>query len=301
MSDQLTFLSAAPPASRSASRESASVWMTRAATSRLSTWRWLDAFAPAGFYGRTSPESCRMTAEGRWEPSSGSWGNSLRIFRRQVRDGRSIKEAAEIAGITIGEARLHAADDAKNPPSPEAYELIGTIPTPEPVRAGPGQPKESTQVPKADTPHSEDPEGDLSSLVEITAGTMRGDVRDALMAWIKARPKMWPLMSESEQREAYNSADAFGWEICKQIAQRIAAEERPTIVAKLVEYKEKEGIEAKLKLSATGENILALHLACGREVLLVASGIEEFSAEAGPPDVNPDQPIMDMGGEYDDQ
>lgn len=156
-------------------------------------------------------------------------------------------------------------------------------------------------MPKQDAPTSEDPEGDMNPLVEITAGTMRGDVRDALMAWIKARPKMWPLMSETEQRDAYNSADSFGWEICKQIAERIAAEERPTIVAKLVEYKEKDGIEAKLKLSATAENIVALHKACGLEVLLVASGIEQFSAEASPPDINPDQPIMDLGGEYENQ
>lgn len=73
---QLTFLSEEPPANPSRSRESGSDWMTRAATSRLSTWPWLNAFAPAGWSGRTSPVSCQMMKDERWEPSSGSWGNS---------------------------------------------------------------------------------------------------------------------------------------------------------------------------------------------------------------------------------
>lgn len=76
MSDQLTFLSEAPPANRSRSQESASDWTIRAATSRLNTWPWLNAFSPAGWSGRMSPASCRMIAGERWEPSSPSWGNS---------------------------------------------------------------------------------------------------------------------------------------------------------------------------------------------------------------------------------
>ncbi len=76
MSDQLTFLSEAPPAKVSASPESDLDWTIRAATSRLSFWRWLNEFAPAGSFGRMSPAFCQMMEEKRWEPSSGSWGNS---------------------------------------------------------------------------------------------------------------------------------------------------------------------------------------------------------------------------------
>jgi uncharacterized protein (UPF0335 family) len=49
----------------------------------------------------------------------------LRIFRRAIRDGSTVEDAAAEAGMSLGEARLHAADDAKNPPPPEAYELLG--------------------------------------------------------------------------------------------------------------------------------------------------------------------------------
>ncbi len=55
----------------------------------------------------------------------------LRIFRRARRDGDSIDAAAEVAGISPGEARLHAAEDDRNPPPPEAFALLGTPPAAE--------------------------------------------------------------------------------------------------------------------------------------------------------------------------
>ena len=47
------------------------------------------------------------------------------MFRRAVRDGTDIAVAAEASGIPIAEARLTIAEDAKYPPPPEAYELLG--------------------------------------------------------------------------------------------------------------------------------------------------------------------------------
>lgn len=49
----------------------------------------------------------------------------LRMFRIAMRDGASIEGASEASGIPIEEARLHAVADAKNPPPPEAFVLIG--------------------------------------------------------------------------------------------------------------------------------------------------------------------------------
>ena len=76
MSAQLTFLLAAPLAKPSPSLESERAWTIRAATSRLSFWRWLADLDLAGWSGRTSLVSCRSTADGRLAPSSGRWGNS---------------------------------------------------------------------------------------------------------------------------------------------------------------------------------------------------------------------------------
>src|SRR6266571_7726085 len=63
------------PAKPSPSQDSARDWQTRAATSRLPFLQWLSTFGPAGSYGRTSPESCRIH-QGRLVPSSEGWGSS---------------------------------------------------------------------------------------------------------------------------------------------------------------------------------------------------------------------------------
>lgn len=53
--EQLTFLSAAPPASPLVSRDCGAAWMTRVATWRLNISSWLKDAAPAGASGKMSP------------------------------------------------------------------------------------------------------------------------------------------------------------------------------------------------------------------------------------------------------
>jgi len=53
--EQLTFLSAEPPANPSQSQENASDWMTRAATLRSNMFAWLNELMLSGWSSRTSP------------------------------------------------------------------------------------------------------------------------------------------------------------------------------------------------------------------------------------------------------
>ena len=65
-----------PLASPSALQDCEKDWQIRVATSCLPLVPLLQSIAPAGWYGRTSPVSCRATEGGILEPSSGCWGNS---------------------------------------------------------------------------------------------------------------------------------------------------------------------------------------------------------------------------------
>ena len=65
-----------PHASPSALQDCEKDWQIRVATSCLPLVPLLQSIAPAGWYGRTSPVSCRATEGGILEPSSGCWGNS---------------------------------------------------------------------------------------------------------------------------------------------------------------------------------------------------------------------------------
>src|SRR5678815_5135371 len=73
---QLTFLPAAPRANPSASPGCGEAWPMPAATWPSSFFAWLNDCAPAGFFGRTSPVSCRRLTDGTLVPLSGGWQNS---------------------------------------------------------------------------------------------------------------------------------------------------------------------------------------------------------------------------------
>jgi hypothetical protein len=201
----------------------------------------------------------------------------LATYFRLRAQGVAPSAAAEQSGIGITEAQLWEEAVARG----EASFSQGEDEMPV---------ADDTTIPEAPDP-----------LVELAADTLQGDVRDALLGWFKAQPKSWPFMAEREQRDLADAADRFSESVIKQACQIIAAGERPTIVATLVEYKEKGGIEAKLKLPSKGEVVAALHEACGREVLVVTSGAEEFLGEAAPAQIDADEPKMPgIGDEYDE-
>jgi hypothetical protein len=73
---QLTFLSEEPPASPSQLLASEAAWLTAVVTWRSNIFAWLNACGPSGWYGRTSPASCRRQEDGTLVPFSGAWANS---------------------------------------------------------------------------------------------------------------------------------------------------------------------------------------------------------------------------------
>src|SRR5487761_1819484 len=76
MLEQSTFWPEAHLASLSPSPENERDWMMRVATSPLSLLDLLIDSGPYGWCGRTSPVSCRLTEDGRLEPSSACWSSS---------------------------------------------------------------------------------------------------------------------------------------------------------------------------------------------------------------------------------
>lgn len=251
----------------------------------------------------------------------------LRIFRIARREGATIEDAAARAGIGLAEARLHAADDERNPPPPEAFELLNTTQSPgtaapdiaglQTLHAGRDCSAPLTEHPASLAPRTNQNtnarmENDMTDIdddapdfelpaAKIAADTMRGDIRDVFLNWFKATPKPWDQMSEQEQRDFAAASDRAAGELIKQACKLIAAAERPSIMARLVEYKEKDGVEAKLELPSTGDVVAALHEVCGREVLLVASGEEEFQGQAADAQIDADQlAFPNLGEEYDE-
>lgn len=160
-------------------------------------------------------------------------------------------------------------------------------------------------MPKHDEPKKRASEGDEDyvPVVELAADTLRGDVRDSIMSFFTAQPKSWPFMSEAERKDFARALDRYSYELVKQACTIIATGERPSIVGVLKEYREKEGVEAKLKFPSTENVVTSLHEACGQDVLVVTSGFELFSGEQKEADeiVPPDQGKLGIGEEYQEQ
>ena len=100
---QSTFWSEEHLANLSVSQVSEADWQTSAVTWRLNILGWLNAFGPDGWFGRTSPASCRRLEDGTLVPYSGAWSNSgmgsptecltLSIAEWTALDGLSLKDA----------------------------------------------------------------------------------------------------------------------------------------------------------------------------------------------------------------
>ena len=73
---QSSFLWEVHPALPSVLRGYERDWTIRAVTWPSSIWGWLTSTGPIGWFGKTSPASCRPAKDGTLEPSSGRWANS---------------------------------------------------------------------------------------------------------------------------------------------------------------------------------------------------------------------------------
>jgi hypothetical protein len=73
---QLMFSSAELLARTSQSQDSEQEWMESVVNSQQNSLNLLAGCGPNGWFGRTSPASCRLTEDGRLEPFWESWGNS---------------------------------------------------------------------------------------------------------------------------------------------------------------------------------------------------------------------------------
>ena len=72
----LIFSSEELPASHSVSPDSVADWETTAVIWPSNIFNWLKDCAPAGWYGRTSPEYCLVVEDGTLVPLSGRWRNA---------------------------------------------------------------------------------------------------------------------------------------------------------------------------------------------------------------------------------
>lgn len=121
------------------------------------------------------------------------------------------------------------------------------------------------------------------------ADKVRGDLRDAMLGWLRSIPKPFADLSESEQRSIASAADMVACEAVRATVHCIAADERPVIVAMLEQVTIKDNYKATLTLPRSSEHAADLINAVKKDVLIVVTDADSFMGEHGPAKIDKDQ------------
>lgn len=120
--------------------------------------------------------------------------------------------------------------------------------------------------------------------------------RDHMVDLFKTRPKPWSQLSNGEQRDVAAGIENVVRGMVSQMIQAVALAGRPGIRAKFEGYADKSGdVKGSLKFfSVSDDDVLSLHRASGKVVLMVTADADEFDTPREA-DTDPDQPEMFAG------
>lgn len=145
----------------------------------------------------------------------------------------------------------------------------------------------------ADAPvTAETSEADI--MVAIAKDTLRGDLRDALLAYQKheKNPLPWHMRGEQVQRETIRKADEFAVDLIERMARIVIAGGRETVDVQLEQVVIKDGLKGVITCPATAQNRHLLGDAQGQVVTLAFVSTLPFDGQRGKPKVDKDQKVM---------
>lgn len=200
--------------------------------------------------------------------------------------------ADPIDGLAVGLAADHQAEKAKREEADADLAGEGDPPAQEEETADEERTVDTSAMEAA------------AERAELLARTLVGDMRDAMMEVFKHRPKPWSQMLAGEQRDVATAMEYAAKRIIDKAVLALAAEDRPSIQAVFKGYADKTGeLTGTVKfLNVQDEDVLALHRASGKTILLVVADGQAFSGQRREAEVEADEPALDFeaGGDGDD-
>jgi len=129
----------------------------------------------------------------------------------------------------------------------------------------------------------------------LNTDTLLGDLRDAMLARLKAMPKPWTTMSENEQREMIGGVERAAAHLISQAVELIAANGQPVIRATVDSCHIKDGLKVTLKASLHDAQRHKMTDAVGKSVLIVVADTQPFEGETAPAKPDPQAPPLPLG------
>lgn len=127
-------------------------------------------------------------------------------------------------------------------------------------------------------------------VINFAAETLTGDIRDFLVDRLRNFPKVWAQMTEDEQENEIEAATKAADNLVSRAVKIIASEGRRTVDARLEKITISKNCE--LKITTNICNIEDLTPCLNDAILLVTSGVDEFTGERAPCKADPDEPEL---------
>ena len=127
-------------------------------------------------------------------------------------------------------------------------------------------------------------------VINFAAETLTGDIRDFLVDRLRNFPKVWAQMTEDEQENEIEAATKVADNLVSRAVKIIASAGRKTVDARLEKITISKNCE--LKITTNICNVEDLTPCLNDAILLVTSGVDEFTGERAPCKADPDEPEL---------
>ena len=130
------------------------------------------------------------------------------------------------------------------------------------------------------------------SVEDIALDTLAGDVRDVLLTRVRNMTIPWGHLNEQEQKDINYAMDACAKDLVRKTVALLTQAKFPSILVSVGVVKIDKGVEVKLAVSETVENIVALAQHGKGSAVLVLAEASAYFGERGPAPVDKDQPPL---------
>lgn len=131
--------------------------------------------------------------------------------------------------------------------------------------------------------------------VEVAEETFLGDLVTFVLDELKALPKAWPMLSESDQDIVLERLQRRAKSATRSCIDILASQARPVVQATVEQVTFKGGIKAVLQVPAHAQHRHELADAEGQEVMIVIKGAQRIlKNQEGMPESDADQPELGL-------
>lgn len=127
---------------------------------------------------------------------------------------------------------------------------------------------------------------------EISASTLKGDVRDFLLTWIQSMDTPFHKMTERSQKDVIWAAEMQAHNLIGAITMAIAGRGFEKAFVRISDFAIKDGVVSKVTADSTQTTVLNFLAFKGKAAVLVFADPAVYAAERRPAKYFPDEPTL---------